>query len=186
MTHQAGLGNYLGAYLTAISEGKTPEDFLQFAESKVFPISEEKYSNLALCRDYGRSTRGKKIKSDISGKKSERTSLISGWFHQAKEFVASYVFKGYTDATRFNEWLEKCLIPNMKTGQTLVLDNASFHKGKKTRELIEAAGCKLLYLPPYSPDFNPIEKQWATLKRNYRTFKHRVYEHQNAIDASFT
>lgn len=153
-----------------------PEEIIYMDESGI---------DSSLCREYGRSTRGKPIKSDISGKKLERTSIISGWFHQAKEFVAPYVFNGYTDSTRFNEWLEKCLIPNMKPGQTLILDNASFHKGKKTRELIEAVGCKLLYLPPYSPDFNPIEKQWAALKRKYRTFKHRGYEHQNAIDASF-
>jgi transposase len=65
------------------------------------------------------------------------------------------------------------------------MDNASFHKGVKTRELIENAGCTLLYLPPYSPDFNPIENQWAVLKSHYKTFKQRGYEHQNAIDASF-
>ncbi|MDP1974917.1 MAG: transposase, partial [Alphaproteobacteria bacterium] len=63
----------------------------------------------------------------------------------------------------------------------IAMDNASFHKGAKTKELIEKAECKLLYLPPYSPDFNPIENQWAVLKTYYKTFKYCGYEHHNAI-----
>jgi len=129
--------------------------------------------------------RGKRVKTDVCGKKSERTSLISGWVHQAKEFIAPYAFNGYTDSTRFNQWLEQCLLPALGPGWAIILDNASFHKGARTKELVEKAGCHLLYLPPYSPDFNPIENQWATLKSHYKTFKQRGYEHDNAIDASF-
>lgn len=62
------------------------------------------------------------------------------------------------------------------------MDNASFHKGVMTKELVEKTGCNLLYLPPYSPDFNPIENQWASLKNHYKTFKQRGYEHDTAID----
>jgi transposase len=139
----------------------------------------------SLCREYARSERGKRVKTDIFGKKFERTSLISGWIHQAKEFIAPYAFNGYTDSTRFNQWLEQCLLPVLGPGWTIILDNASFHKGMRTKELVEKAGCNLLHLPPYSPDFNPIENQWATLKSHYKTFKQRGYEHDNAIDASF-
>jgi transposase len=57
------------------------------------------------------------------------------------------------------------LARELKPGQTVVMDNASFHKSHLVREIIEAAGCKLVYLPPYSPDLNPIEKFWANLKR---------------------
>ena len=141
----------------------------------------------SLSREYARSARGKRVKVDIFGKKSERTSLISGWVHHLlKEFVAPYVFKGYTDSIRFNGWLEKCLLPALGSGWTIVLDNASFHKSSRTRELIEKAGCTLLYLPPYSPDFNPIENQWGSLKTRYRTFKQQGYDHDAAIDASFS
>ena len=115
----------------------------------------------------------------------ERTSVISGWHHYEKKFIAPYVFNGYTDSTRFNQWLENCLLPAIKPGMVIVMDNASFHKGAKTKELIEKAECKLLYLPPYSPDFNPIENQWAVLKTYYKTFKYRGYEHHNAFDAAF-
>ncbi len=102
-----------------------------------------------------------------------------------KSIIAPYVFEGYTDAKRFNGWIEKCLIPCLKKGQVVIMDNAAFHKSKKTKELIEAAQCKLIYQPPYSPDLNPIEKQWAVLKREYKKFKYRGYEHDNAINAAF-
>jgi len=65
------------------------------------------------------------------------------------------------------------------------MDNAAFHKSNTTKELIESIGCKVCFLPPYSPDLNPIEKQWAVLKRKYKTFKQRGYQHHNAIDAAF-
>lgn len=112
--------------------------------------------------------------------------MIAGWIHDARKIIAPYVFNGYTDACRFNQWVERCLVPSLEKGQTVIMDNASFHKNHKTRELIEAAGCKLLYLPPYSPDLNPIENVWAVIKSYYKTFKHRGYEHHNAIDMAFT
>lgn len=78
-----------------------------------------------------------------------------------------------------------------KKGQVVVMDNAAFHRSKETRNFIESAGCRLLYLPPYSPDFNPIEHLWANIKRYYRTLKQHGYgygygyEHDNAIDVAF-
>jgi transposase len=66
----------------------------------------------------------------------------------------------------FNQWLEHMLLPELSTGSVIVLDNASFDKSAQTRQLVEQAGCQLLYLPPYSPDLNPIEKLWANLKRD--------------------
>ncbi|WP_353307228.1 transposase [Spiroplasma ixodetis] len=60
------------------------------------------------------------------------------------------------------------LIPVLKHGQIIVLDNATFHKSKLTQELIENAGCKLLFLPPYSPNLNPIEHFWFAIKHNIR------------------
>jgi transposase len=74
-------------------------------------------------------------------------------------------FRGACNSILFIAWLEKMLIPELKAGQTVIMDNASFHKSPIVKNLIEAAGCKLVYLPPYSPDLNPIEKFWANLKR---------------------
>jgi len=63
------------------------------------------------------------------------------------------------------KWVEKFLIKELKPGQTVILGNASFHKSLRTKELIESVRCKLVFLPAYSPDLNPIEKFWANMKR---------------------
>jgi transposase len=67
-------------------------------------------------------------------------------------------------------YVEKVLIPELKTGQIIVLDNASFHKSKRITELIEAVECKVLFLPPYSPDLNPIENFWAVMKSKIKKY----------------
>jgi len=138
-----------------------------------------------LHRDYARSLRGTQVISEVSGKKFGRISIIAAWLSNQKEMIAPYVFEGYTDSTRFNGWLEKCLVPCLRKGQVIIMDNASFHKSIRTKELIEAAGCKLLYQPAYSPDLNPIEKQWAVLKRKFRKHKHKFETFNQAVDYAF-
>lgn len=138
-----------------------------------------------LHRDYARSKRGNKVISEVYGKKYGRISMIAAWLPQAKKMIAPFVFEGYTDAKLFNGWLEKCLLPELQKGQVVVMDNATFHKSKKTKELIESAGCRLLYLPPYSPDFNPIEQQWAILKAKFRKHKHLFETFYEAVNYAF-
>ena len=70
----------------------------------------------------------------------------------------SKAVEGATSATIFESCLEGVLAPTLKSGKIIVMDNLSAHKGERVRELIEERGCELLYLPPYSPDFNPIEE----------------------------
>ncbi len=79
------------------------------------------------------------------------------------------VFNGSCNTKFFETWTEECLIKELKPGQVVIMDNASFHKSEKIRELIESVGCELIFLPPYSPDFNPIEKFWANMKRWIRS-----------------
>lgn len=74
------------------------------------------------------------------------------------------------------------LLPNLTSGQVLILDNASFHKSVESQKLIEAAGCKLLFLPPYSPDLNPIEKYWANMKNKVREVLPKVKTLADALD----
>lgn len=115
-----------------------------------------------LFREYGRALRGKKIYGEIPGKKRERVSVIGGLLE--KTFIAPFTFQGGCNSDVFNAWLEKVLLPLLPPRTTLVLDNAAFHKSLKTRELIEQAGCHLLFLPTYSPDLNPIEHWWHKIK----------------------
>ena len=123
--------------------------------------------------------------SDVYGKKFGRTSVIAAWLPQAKEMIAPYVFNGYTDSKRFNGWLEKCLLPELKSGQVVIMDNAAFHKSSRTKKLIESVGCRLLFQPPYSPDLNPIEQQWAVLKQKFRKHKHKFKTFNEAVDYAF-
>jgi transposase len=81
---------------------------------------------------------------------------------------ASLVVEGSTNAMVFQTYLEDVLLPTLKRGQIIVMDNLSAHKGEKVKALIEAKGCELIYLPPYSPDFNPIEGAFSKLKSYLR------------------
>ena len=94
-------------------------------------------------------------------------------------------FEGYTESNLFNQWLRECLIPKLERGDTVILDNASFHKSPETRRLIEGAGCKLIYLPPYSPDLNPIEKVWARLKKIIQYATQTFDDISSSIDYAF-
>ena len=138
-----------------------------------------------LQRDYARAPKGTQVISDVYGRKYGRVSVIAAWLPQAKKLIAPFVFEGYTDSELFNGWLEKCLLPNLQKGQVVVMDNAAFHKGKRTKELINSAGCRIVFQPPYSPDLNPIEQQWAVLKRKFRKHKHRFKTFREAIDYAF-
>ena len=73
------------------------------------------------------------------------------------ELTPNLGYIGTCSIQLFNTWLKQILIPELKPGQVIVLDNAGFHKSKQSLEIIEKAGCKLLFLPPYFPDLNPIE-----------------------------
>jgi transposase len=138
-----------------IIEGIAPETLVYIDEAGV---------DNRLFREYGRARRGQKI--DIPGKKRERISMIGALM--GKKFLAPMTFTGGCNADVFNAWLEQVLLKEIPRGSTIVMDNAAFHKSTKTRELIENAGCFLLFLPPYSPDLNPIEQCWHQLKSMLR------------------
>lgn len=128
-------------------------------------------------KEWAWGKRGELIKSKKSGKYYLRTNIIAGINN--KKAIAPFIFHGACNTDLINEWVEKFLIKELKAGQTVILDNASFHKSLRTRELIESAGCKLLFLPAYSPDLNPIEKFWANMKRwvkNKLTDMNKLFE----------
>jgi transposase len=78
------------------------------------------------------------------------------------------MFEGHCNTAIFEAYIEEVLVPTLKAGMTVIIDNASFHKSIKIKISIEAAGCKLIYLPPYSPDLNPIEHYWHKIKTAIR------------------
>lgn len=127
-------------------------------------------------RPYARAERGEKVYSNISGKRVPRTTLISGYGEGVLK--APMIFKGYTDTSAFTTWLERFSLPELEERHVLVIDNASFHKSPKVRELIESKGAKLIYQPKYSPDLNKSEPQWANLKRAIRSDASDIPFHQ--------
>ena len=97
--------------------------------------------------------------------------------------IAAMTIEEATDADIFLAYLDHCLCPELRPGDVVVMDNLSSHKVKGVRERTEAAGAELLYLPPYSPDLNPIEKAWSKLKLLLRSAKARSKE---ALDEAIT
>jgi putative transposase len=114
-------------------------------------------------RAYGWAYKGKKVYGERSGNTRPRTSLIAA--KQGNKLLAPVLFQGSTNAKWFNEWLEHHLCKELSPGSTIIMDNAAFHKTKETKEIIERHQHHLLYLPKYSPDFNPIEKVFAVIKK---------------------
>ena len=95
---------------------------------------------------------------------------------RAEGFTAPAVFDGAVDGPAFLAYVRQVLAPTLREGDTLVMDNLSVHKVAGVREAIEAAGAALLYLPPYSPDLNPIELAFSKLKRLLRSAAERTSE----------
>ena len=98
--------------------------------------------------------------------------------------VAQKAYDKPMNAATFEEWVEKCLVPTLSKGDVVVMDNLSSHKGPRVEQLIKAAGAELRYLPPYSPDMNPIEKAYSKLKAFLRKIAERtVAGLMNALEA---
>lgn len=115
---------------------------------------------------YAYSTVGKRHYEAHPGHYTKRISMIGGWCD--KEFMAPFMFQGHCNTTVFELYVEKVLAPTLKAHMVVVIDNASFHKSSKVKNLIESAGARLIFLPPYSPDLNPIEHYWHKIKTMIR------------------
>lgn len=134
--------------------------------------------DIGICKDRGWGKKDEKLVGKKSGKDYQRTNIIAGLVNNKS--IAPMVFNGTCNTNLFENWVEQFLIKELKTGQIVVMDNATFHKSQKTKELIESVGCRLIFLPPYSPDLNPIEKFWANMKR-WIKLKIEKFDHKYAM-----
>ncbi|MHC5737458.1 IS630 family transposase [Nostoc sp.] len=116
--------------------------------------------------DYGWCQRGQRFEALKSVRRTGRVNMIAAYCQQ--QLMPPFTVEGACNRVVFETWVSTCLIPVLKPGQVIILDNAIFDHGGRIAELIEQAGCQLLYLPPYSPDLNRIEKCWAWLKSRIR------------------
>jgi hypothetical protein len=126
--------------------------------------------------------RGKKVEDTRRGRKFQRINIIGAVCNGAHLGIKCY--KQATNSEFFERWFSECLLKEIPKGYTVIMDNASFHRKSKLHELAEKAGIGLIFLPPYSPDFNSIEKSWANMKRwlsgrmsNYHSIDSAVYDY---------
>ncbi|WP_256439908.1 MULTISPECIES: transposase [Candidatus Rhabdochlamydia] len=96
--------------------------------------------------------------------------------------IAPFCYTGTCNTDLFNTWLEKMLLLELKADQVIIMDNASFHNSQLSLEMIKKAGCEVLFLPPYSPDLNPIEIFWANFKRKVQSTLNTFSTLSEAID----
>jgi transposase len=115
-----------------------------------------------MTRGYGRASRGQRCVGSIPQGHWQTTTFVGAL--RQRELVAPMVADGPMDGEMFRAYVDQCLVPVLRPGDIVILDNLSSHKVRGVREVIAAAGATLLYLPPYSPDLNPIEKFFAKLK----------------------
>lgn len=129
--------------------------------------------NLGLTRSHARSPKGERARGKLSSKKGKNVSIIGAI--GLNRVITQLSLSGSTDGVAFEAFIAQKLVPNLWQGACVVLDNYSIHKGEEVKALIQAVGARLVYLPPYSPDFSPIENCWSKLKNILRSLRPRNY-----------
>jgi transposase len=127
-----------------------------------------------MARRYGRAPRGQRLRVGVPHGHWKTTTFVAGL--RASGLVAPFVLDGPINRIAFETYVARVLVPDLRPGDVVVMDNLSSHKGPRVRDMIEAVGATLLYLPPYSPDFNPIENAFAKLKALLRKAAERTVE----------
>jgi len=149
-----------------------PEEYLVYVDETGI----DKY----LYRPYARAARGKAVYGKVSGKRYKRTSIVAGQYQ--KRIVAPLQYSGTMDSALFLLWFVTMLLPCLAPGCVIIMDNARFHCKSKLIPAAHHAGCRILFLPPYSPDLNIIEFFWGWLKSRLR----KILPSFHSLDAAIT
>ena len=136
-----------------------------------------------LYREYGYAVRGQQVLGRIRGRKYKRCGIVAA--KMADRIPAPFEYTGTMDSGLFESWFSDQLLPSLDKGTVIVMDNASFHSKKRLFFAAQNAGCRLLFLPPYSPELNPIENFWAWLKRFLRKILPDAASFDDALSAAF-
>ena len=127
-----------------------------------------------MARRHGRCPIGERLRMGLPFGHWKTTTLVAGL--RSNGLVAPFVLDRAINRRAFELYVQRVLVPDLRRGDVIIMDNRSSHKGPAVRRMIEAAGASLLYLPPYSPDFNPIEQAFAKLKAALRKAAQRTVE----------
>ena len=133
---------------------------------------DETWTSTNMARTHGRCARGERLRASVPHGHWKTTTCVAGL--RIDGIAAPFVLDGPINRNAFEIYVAKVLVPELKPGDIVVMDNLSSHKGAAVRAMIAAAGASLLYLPPYSPDFNPIEKAFSKLKAHLRKAAERT------------
>jgi transposase len=135
-------------------------------------LIDETWASTSMARRHGRCRRGERLRSGVPHGHWKTTTLVAGL--RRSGMVAPWVLDGSINRDAFTVYVRQVLVPELEPGDIVVMDNLSSHKAPAIRQAIEAAGATLLFLPPYSPDFNPIEQAFAKLKAHLRRAAERT------------
>ena len=135
---------------------------------------DETWAKTNMTRLRGRARRGHRLTAKIPYGHWKTTTLIGALDHAGVR--CSMTVDGAINADIFEAFLEQVLLPTLRVGEVVVMDNLSSHKSCRVTELIESVGAELLYLPPYSPDLNPIELAFSKIKQRLRTQAYRTVD----------
>lgn len=135
---------------------------------------DETSTQITMTRRHGRAPRGKRLVAAVPRNHGHNVTCLAAL--TAAGIGPSLAFEGALNAPVFAQWVREHLVPTLRPGQVVILDNLSVHKTPVARQAIEAAGCQLRFLPAYSPDFNPIELIFSRLKAHLRAVAARTVE----------
>jgi transposase len=138
--------------------------------------------NLGLTRLYGRAAPGERVVEATPGTSGPHYTVVAALGITGVQ--APLVFEGALTTLIFETYVEEVLTPLLQSGEILLLDNLSAHKGRPAQATLEVAGVQVIFLPPYSPDLNPIEICWAKVKQALRAAKARTWD--DLVDALAT
>jgi transposase len=146
----------------------------QTLDARSLVFVDEMGTNTSLSPIYGWAKKGQRAHCSVPRNRGESTTVLSSM--TLKGMGPSLAVEGATNANVFETYVEQVLWPTLREGQVVIMDNLSAHKGERVRELIEGRGCELVYLPSYSPDFNPIEEAFSKMKGLLRKAEARSRE----------
>ncbi len=135
---------------------------------------DETWASTNMARRHGRAPKGERLRAGIPQGHWKTTTFVAGL--RLTGLMATMVLDGPINREAFQAYVEQLLVRELRPGDIVIMDNLSSHKGAASRQAIEAAGARLLFLPPYSPDFNPIENAFAKLKVLLRAAAERTVD----------
>ena len=136
-----------------------------------------------LYREYGYALRGQQVFGQVRGRKYQRCGIVAAQI--GDRILAPFQYSGTMDSRLFTFWFSNHLLLSLEQGTVIGMDNASFHSKERLLFAAQNAGCRLLFLPPYSPELNPIEHFWAWLKRFLRKILPVVSSFDDALSTAF-